>query len=388
MSDSGAPSVPTLTAFAGGALGGRRRTAEQLCFDSANPSFCAEQLLMTMPTGEKRSFLDAAAAVLADAEGPLGAEQITARALARGVLQTDGKTPSSTMAARLYQDINRLGQLSRFIKVDAGRFALRTPPTRRGTGARDASAAYSAATSAPIVPIGSSTVDQLARELLTAQTDSKNPTRFEQAVRDAFDLLGFEATRLGGSGETDVYLVARAGAELYRVVVDAKSSGNARVTEGQINWVSVRDHRMHREAQHVLVVAPGFAAGNLLTRASEYQVALLQAEDLAQVVRWHAVTPFSLIELRPLFEGPGHVTQALEDLRRMHDATARQWSLLPEIVQAYAELGDVHPDVAGVYLYLRGRQGTRTLWQETVEHAITMLASPMLSTAPQKCSDG
>ena len=50
----------------------------------------------------------------------------------------------------------------------------------------------------------------------------------------------------------------------------------------------------------------------------------------------------------------------------------------PEIVQAYVELGDVHPDVAGVYLYLRGRQGTKALWQETVEHAIIMLASPML----------
>jgi len=216
------------------------------------------------------------------------------------------------------------------------------------------------------------------RELLTAQVDSKNPTRFEQAVRDAFDLLGFEATRLGGSGETDVYLVARAGAELYRVVVDAKSSGSARVAEGQINWVSVRDHRTHREAQHVLVVAPGFAGGNLLTRSSEYQVALLQAQDLADIVRWHAETPFSLLDLRPLFEGPGHVTQALDDLKRLHESTRRQWALLPEIVEAYAELGDVHPDVAGVYLYLRGRQSTKMLWQDTVEHAIGMLASPML----------
>ena len=144
------------------------------------------------------------------------------------------------MGARLYQDINRLGKQSRFVKVEAGRFALRTPSSRRRAGVRDAAPAYGAEIATPVVPIVSSTVNQFVRELLTAQTDSRNPVRFEQAVRDAFDLLGFEATRLGGSGETDVYMVARAGAELYRVVVDAKSSGNARVTEGQINWVSVR----------------------------------------------------------------------------------------------------------------------------------------------------
>jgi hypothetical protein len=168
---------------------------------------------MTSPAGEKRSFLDAAALVLAEAEGPLDAEEITARALARGVLRTDGKTPSATMAARLYQNINRFGKQSRFVKVAAGRFALRPASTRRAAGVKDSGAAYNTNSVAPVVPIVTSSVDQIGRELLTAQTDSRNPARFEQAVRDAFDMLGFEATRLGGSGETDVYLVARAGAE-------------------------------------------------------------------------------------------------------------------------------------------------------------------------------
>src|SRR5262245_26733314 len=112
---------------------------------------------MTSPrAGERRSYLDVAASVLADAQEPLSAEEITAQALARGILQTSGRTPSATMAARLYEDINRFGNQSRFVKVEAGRFGLRTASPRRGPGVRDAVAAYDAVDSAPVVPIVSS----------------------------------------------------------------------------------------------------------------------------------------------------------------------------------------------------------------------------------------
>ena len=53
----------------------------------------------------------------------------------------------------------------------------------------------------------------LAEELRTAAVDSGDHTRFEAAVRDAFDFLGFRAEQLGGSGKTDVLLDAPRGKE-------------------------------------------------------------------------------------------------------------------------------------------------------------------------------
>ena len=51
----------------------------------------------------------------------------------------------------------------------------------------------------------------LCEELRQAQHDTTNPDRFEDAVQAAFEALGFEAERIGGSGEADV--VARASLE-------------------------------------------------------------------------------------------------------------------------------------------------------------------------------
>jgi hypothetical protein len=48
------------------------------------------------------SFLEAAEIVLREERRPLTAEEITNIALRRGLLKTSGKTPTSTMSAKLY----------------------------------------------------------------------------------------------------------------------------------------------------------------------------------------------------------------------------------------------------------------------------------------------
>jgi restriction system protein len=48
------------------------------------------------------TFLNAAEKILRQARKPLTAREITELALAKGLIQTAGKTPEATMSARLY----------------------------------------------------------------------------------------------------------------------------------------------------------------------------------------------------------------------------------------------------------------------------------------------
>ena len=68
--------------------------------------------------------IDAVAAVLAEADGPLHYSEITERMLAQGLWNSGGKTPGATVNARLAVDIRDLGLASRFVRVSRGRFAL------------------------------------------------------------------------------------------------------------------------------------------------------------------------------------------------------------------------------------------------------------------------
>lgn len=59
------------------------------------------------------SFQDAALKVLQEEGKPLSAEEITQKALQKGLIETNGKTPSATMGANIYiRSIVRRGKNS------------------------------------------------------------------------------------------------------------------------------------------------------------------------------------------------------------------------------------------------------------------------------------
>ena len=71
------------------------------------------------------TFGEAAYQVLKQVGKPLSASEIASVALEQRFISTLGKTPTATMGARLYVDIKKKGNESKFVKVNPGIFALR-----------------------------------------------------------------------------------------------------------------------------------------------------------------------------------------------------------------------------------------------------------------------
>ena len=72
------------------------------------------------------SGLDAAAKILGDAKEPLDSKTIVERALAGGLWQTSGKTPSATVYAAMIREIAKKGEVARFVRVERGKFTLKS----------------------------------------------------------------------------------------------------------------------------------------------------------------------------------------------------------------------------------------------------------------------
>ncbi|MEM1451824.1 MAG: restriction endonuclease [Planctomycetota bacterium] len=71
------------------------------------------------------SFKDAGREVLLEAGEPLHYREMARRALSRGLVMTDGKTPEATLNAQISVDISRQGDSSKFIRTAPGVFGLR-----------------------------------------------------------------------------------------------------------------------------------------------------------------------------------------------------------------------------------------------------------------------
>ncbi len=158
------------------------------------------------------------------------------------------------------------------------------------------------------------TLDELIKNLKDTQNKSDAPTEYEIVLTDAFRFLGFQAKTIGGKGDTDVLLTANIGKESYKVDVDGKTSKNDKISDAQINWLSLKDHKEKNKSNFVVVAGPGFAGGNLEKRAIEYGVSLLTTDDLIRILEAHSTYPFTLLELKDVFAEAGYLTEQVEDL--------------------------------------------------------------------------
>ena len=152
--------------------------------------------------------------------------------------------------------------------------------------------------------------NECAKRLRALAIDGARHKEFEEAVRDAFAFLGFEAQLLSGAGQTDVLVSGvrqpadgddrSANRWRYRAVVDAKAVSKGKLTSGQVTWPAIEKHRKLHQAEYALLVGPE-PSGQLLDFATSARIGVLAAELLAELVAKHALVPLPLPEYQALF---------------------------------------------------------------------------------------
>ncbi|MGH7747934.1 MAG: hypothetical protein ACREQ5_24710 [Candidatus Dormibacteria bacterium] len=142
---------------------------------------------------------------------------------------------------------------------------------------------------------------------------------YEQAVCDAFAAFGFVARHIGGTEAPDGVADAPLGTLGYRVMLECKTAGGARVT--QPNAVEAAKWREPYHAQYAALIGPAFGGDAAL--ASELQthgVSAWTSDDLARLLALGADPQ----ELRALCV-PGFAEDRIAELewQRLHGRPKR-----------------------------------------------------------------
>lgn len=150
-------------------------------------------------------------------------------------------------------------------------------------------------------------------ELRMASKDSFNPDKFEKVVRDFFALLGFEAEWLGGAGKTDVLLKTTGSPfQSFVVTVDAKTTSSSVVTEGIVDFDTLKEHQKKHGSDYIAIVGRDFNE-RLVKRAKEHGVVLFDVDSLEQFLAKHQQAPQKITTYRKVFEQSGKVDLSVLD---------------------------------------------------------------------------
>ncbi len=151
----------------------------------------------------------------------------------------------------------------------------------------------------------------------------RDPAALEQATGAAFQVLGFEYQRMGGTASgPDGILQARLGRHKktladYCLVYDAKQTDQQAVPADRIDLASLEEFRKRNRADFGFFMATAYAAeddpaGALNRRLADDAfrfLTLLKVEHLRRLVWLHYRHGVTLTELRSLFEQAGPVSE-------------------------------------------------------------------------------
>jgi hypothetical protein len=220
-------------------------------------------------------------------------------------------------------------------------------------------------------------------ELTEASRDSRNPDRFEYAVRDAFRFLGFTADRLGGPGRTDVRAQLALPDRVLVVAVDAKSSGEGVVPEAQVNLQALKEHRASAGASLSVLVGNEFHRRTHTAAENDGFVAIVRVSALMSAVSEHAVRGLSWDELAGLFDPTRSSPEREANWAGIASERDRLLEVLTSVLTQLGEEASIKdPMYEGAWLGIPElRRDLRQIGasQEEIETALGLLTSPQVA---------
>ncbi len=172
-----------------------------------------------------------------------------------------------------------------------------------------------------------STMDDLINKL-HATSRGDDPTAFELAACEAFEILGFVTKHIGGYKAPDACLTAPLGIQAYTSTLECESaqSGVVRRVGGV---VEAAQHRDSYHTDHGILLGPSFEKlGSLDIELQTHDIGLWAVDDLAAALRLRA-NPY---ELRPLFSA-GRAANKLQDIAWERDhGKGKRVRIIAEII--------------------------------------------------------
>ncbi len=247
--------------------------------------------------------------------------------------------------------------------------------------------------SEPDIQTEISTVDRLHQDLHLAQFDTANPSTYEQLLAEAFAKLGFETEHQGGPNNPDVLVMATLGSDSYTAVIEAKTCQKGKVVGlAQVNYASLKDHKEEHAADYALLVGPAFSGGKLVDHAVYNKVGMLTTDTLITILKQHDLFPFSLIELRRLFESYGLLSGLEAELERIHTQHYGYLQLTSAVLEVFdefqrqREVSEPISSQAVYFLLLDRAQREQGLPpdRKQIDHVLALLSNPVLDILMQE----
>lgn len=219
--------------------------------------------------------------------------------------------------------------------------------------------------------------DELFEKLSAAAVDplaegKGSGVAFEEEIARVFRYMGFEAKRIGGTGNTDVVVRwADEDGKNTIGIVDAKSKSNGQVTHNDVSDVALDAHKEKNNADYVVIIGAGFSGGTIKKFALKKKVSLITVKELIDIAKNVKKLGLNSQEIALLFQAPDGVSK-LEDLIAIKQ---REQNLISLIVSTFRKEQDMLDGISARDMFLLLRMTDNSPSLEEILHMFLLLST-------------
>lgn len=207
--------------------------------------------------------------------------------------------------------------------------------------------------------------NQLTARLYNAARDpyaegKASGVAFEEAIAEIFNFMGFNAKRVGGSGDTDIVACWKDNnGKKITAIIDGKSKSGGFVSHGDISDVAIDVHKDKNNADYVAIVGPGFSGDTIRNHAKKKSFALITDEELSEIAKHAHSLGLTLQEISLIFQVPNGLSQLAE----LISSKQRELNITSNVISRFRreqdELGGLSP--RDLFLLLRNTDDSPSL---------------------------
>lgn len=204
-------------------------------------------------------------------------------------------------------------------------------------------------------------IDKLARSSVDPMAEGKQSgVAFEENIAELFCFMGFDAKRIGGSGNTDVVVrwEDRSG-QVITAIIDAKSKSSGNVSHTDVSDVAISTHKEKNNAEYVAIVGPNFSGDTIKSHARKMSFALVNVAELGDIARSFAAVGLSREEIACVFKAPGGQSELSDIITEKQRKLEIIAAVVAEFRKSQGELGGLSP--RDLLLLLRGHSVSPSL---------------------------
>ncbi len=203
---------------------------------------------------------------------------------------------------------------------------------------------------------------------------------FEENIAGVFRYMGFDASRIGGSGNTDVVVRWKDDeGKTITAIVDGKSKSSGTVTHSDISDVAIETHKEKNNAEYVAIVGPGFSGDTIKNHARKKGFSLITDTELVDIALQARALGLSLTEISLLFNVPNGLSQ----LNELLITRKRELEIITLVIATFEQEQDAMDSLSARDLYFLLRRTSISPSLEELINTFELLAKEEIGVLTQ-----